>query len=122
MESARSMRLHANLPLQLWAKATNTTFYLIDIAPSNSLDGGILEKPWTGKKVDYLFMKGFCCDTFVCVDKELRTKLESKSEKCVFIGYGVGRFGYHLWDYESNKILKRRDVVFNEIVMYKDHF
>ena len=27
--------------------------------------------------------------------------------------------GYHLWDYENKKIIRSRDVVFNEKVMYK---
>ena len=52
--------------------------------------------------------------------EEYRTKLEAKSKKCTFIGYRVDDFGYHLWDYENNKIIRSRDVVFNEKVMYKD--
>ena len=28
-------------------------------------------------------------------------------------------FGYRLWDYENHKIIRSRDVVFNEKVMYK---
>ena len=47
------------------------------------------------------------------------TKLEAKSKKCTFIGYGVNDFGYRLWDYENNKIIRSRDVIFNEKVMYK---
>jgi hypothetical protein len=54
------------------------------------------------------------------IDKENRTNLESKSKKCTFIGYCVNDFGYHLWDYENHKIIRSRDVIFNEKVMYKD--
>ena len=32
----------------------------------------------------------------------------------------VDDFGYHLWDYENHKIIRSRDVVLNEKVMYKD--
>ena len=32
----------------------------------------------------------------------------------------VDDFGHHLWDYENKKIIRSRDVVFNEKVMYKD--
>jgi hypothetical protein len=73
-----------------------------------------------GKKVNYSFLKTFGCEAFVHIDKENRTKLESKSKKCTFIGYGVNDFGYCLWDYENNKIIRSRDVIFNEKVMYKD--
>ena len=52
--------------------------------------------------------------------KKNRTKLEEKSKKCTFIGYSVNDFGYRLWDYENNKIIRSRDLIFNEKVMYKD--
>ena len=84
------------------------------------MDGRIPEEEWTGKKVNYSFLKTFGCEAFVHIDKENRTKLEEKSKKCTFIGYGVNDFGYRLWDYENNKIIRSRDVIFNEKVMYKD--
>jgi hypothetical protein len=81
------------------------------------LDGGILDEEWTGKKVNYSFLKTFDCEEFVHIDKENRTKFEVKSKKCTFIGYGVNDFGYRLWDYENKKIIRSRDVIFNEKVM-----
>jgi hypothetical protein len=54
-------------------------------------------------------LKTFGCESFVHIDKENRTKLEAKSKKCTFIGYGVNDFGYSLWDYENNKIIRSRD-------------
>jgi hypothetical protein len=84
------------------------------------LYGVILEEAWIGKRVIYSFLKTFGCEAFVHIDKENRTKLEAKSKKCTFIGYNVNDFGYHLWDYENHKIIRSRDVVFNEKVMHKD--
>jgi hypothetical protein len=100
--------------------AVDTIVYLINRGPSRSLDDRIPEEEWTGKKVNYSFLKTFGCEAFVHIDKENRTKLEAKSKKCAFIGYGVNDFGYRLWDYENNKIIRSRDVIFNEKVMYKD--
>jgi hypothetical protein len=114
MGRARSMRLHADFPLQFWADAVDTIVYLINIGPSTSLDGIIPEEEWIGKRVNYSFLKTFGCEAFVHIDKENRTKLESKSKKCTFIGYGVNDFGYSLWDYENEKIIRSRDVIFNE--------
>jgi hypothetical protein len=65
-------------------------------------------------------MNTFGCEVFVHIDKENRTNLEEKSKKCTFIGYNVNYFGYHLWEYENHKIIRSRDVVFNEKYMYKD--
>ena len=53
MECARCMRLHAGLPLQFWEDVVDTDVYLINKGPSSSLDGGIPEEAWTGKKANY---------------------------------------------------------------------
>ena len=87
---------------------------------SSSLDGGIPEEAWIGKKVNYSFLRTFGCEAFFHIDKDNRTKLEAKSKKCTFIGYRINDFGYRLYDYENHKIIRSRDVVFNEKVMYKD--
>jgi len=55
MECARCMRLHAGLSLQFRADAVDIVVYLINRGPSSSLDGGIPEEAWTGKKVNYSF-------------------------------------------------------------------
>ena len=100
MERARCMRFHARLPLQFWVDVVDNVVYLINIGPSSALDGGIQDEAWTGKKINYSFIRKFACESFFHIDKENRTKLESKSKKCTFIGYKVDNFGYCLWDYE----------------------
>jgi len=120
MERARCIRLHAELPLQFWADVVDTTVYLINKGASSSLDGGIPEEAWTSKMVNYSFLNTFGCEAFVHINKENRTKLEEKSKKCTFIGYGVNDFGYRLYDYEKHKIIRRRNVIFNEKILYKD--
>ena len=92
---------------------------LINRGPSAPLDGGIPQEAWTNKKVNYSFHRTFGYEAFVHVDKENRTKLDAKSQKCTFIGYGVDKYGYQLWDFENLKIIRSRDVIFNEKVMYK---
>ena len=94
MESARSMMLHVGLPLHMWVEAINTTIYLINRGPSTPLGCGILEEAWNGKKVSYSFLKN--CEAFAHIDSKNRTKLEAKSKKCVFFGYGINEFGYKL--------------------------
>ncbi|KAL2225185.1 UNVERIFIED_CONTAM: Retrovirus-related Pol polyprotein from transposon TNT 1-94, partial [Sesamum indicum] len=49
-----------------------------------------------------------------------RTKLDAKSIKCTFIGYGTDEFGYRFWDDQNRKIIRSRNVIFNEDVMYND--
>ncbi|KAK3010705.1 hypothetical protein RJ639_012187 [Escallonia herrerae] len=89
------------------------------ISPASALNGGIPEEEWSGKPVNYSFLRVFGCITYAHIDKEERTKLDSKSQKCVFIGYGGDEYGYRLWDYEHNKIIRSRDVIFDKSRLYK---
>jgi len=48
------------------------------------------------------------------------SKLNLKSKRCIFIGYSTSKYGYRFWDSETRKILRQKDVVFNEKKMYED--
>ena len=49
--------------------------------------------------------------------KELRSKLNPKSHKCIFVGYGAeGEMRYYP---ESNKVIRSSNVIFNESQMHK---
>ncbi|KAK3007522.1 hypothetical protein RJ639_014846 [Escallonia herrerae] len=104
---------------KFWAAAVDTAVYLINRSPASALHGGIPEEEWLGKPVNYSFLKVFGCIAYAHIDKEERKKLDSKSQKCVFIGYGGDEYGYRLWDYEHNKIIRSRDVIFDESRLYK---
>ncbi|KAE8664146.1 Serine-threonine protein kinase [Hibiscus syriacus] len=118
-ERARSMRIHARLPKFLWAEAINTAAYLINRGPSVPLDGRIPEKVWSKKEINLSHLRVFGCIYYVHIDSAERSKLDTKSNKCAFFGYGGDEFSYRFWDYENQKIIRSRDVIFNENVMYK---
>ena len=88
-------------------------------SPTTALDGGIPEEVWTEKKVNYSHLKIFGCEAFVHIPKEQGTKLDNKSMKCIFLGYADGEFGYRLWDPVKSKVIRSRDVIFNELEMFK---
>ncbi|GJT85144.1 reverse transcriptase domain-containing protein [Tanacetum coccineum] len=47
-----------------------------------------------------------------------RDKLDAKSVKCTFIGYGSDEVGYHFWDLKGHKVIRSKDVTFNEDSLY----
>jgi hypothetical protein len=119
-ERARSMRIQSGLPKQFWAEAINTAAYLINRGPSVPLEQRIPEEVWSGKEVNLSWLKVFGCTAYVHISDHARGKLDPKSLKCTFIGYGGDEFGYRLWDDQNKKIIRTRDVIFNEKLMYKD--
>ncbi|KAG6784078.1 hypothetical protein POTOM_009762 [Populus tomentosa] len=78
------------------------------------------EEVWRGKEVQLSHLKVFGCVSYVHIDSDARNKLEAKSKKCFFIGYGDEEFGFRFWDDQNRKIIRSRNVIFNEKVMYKD--
>ena len=114
------MRLHAGLPKTFWVDAISIVAYLINREPSVPMEFKLPEEVWSDKEVKFSHLKVFCCDSYVYVDSDARSKLDAKSKMCFFIGYGDEKFGYRFWDEQNRKIIKSRNVIFNEHVIYKD--
>ena len=114
-EKVTSMLSMAGLTPGFWVEAAITTVYLINRSPSVPLDNQIPEELWTRKTPHYAHLRVFGCEAYAHVPKELCAKLDPKSQKCIFIGYGLdGHFGYQLSDPKSQSITCSTDVVFNE--------
>ena len=119
-ERTRSMKLHARLPKIFWADAVSTATYLINQKPSVPMEFKLPKEVWSGKEVKSSHLKVFGCVSYVHINFDARSKLDAKSKICFFIGYGDEKFGYRFWDEQNRKIIRSRNVIFNEQVMYKD--
>ena len=72
------------------------------------------EEFWCGKNVKFSHLQVFGCVSYA------HSKLDAKSKIYFFIGYGDEKFGYRFWDEKNRKIIRSRNVIFNEQVMYND--
>jgi len=54
------------------------------------------------------------------VDSQKKNKLESKSKKCIFIGFTKVVENFRLWDPETRSAFTSRDVVFDEESMLQE--
>ncbi|WVZ02641.1 hypothetical protein V8G54_023447 [Vigna mungo] len=113
-ERARSLRLQSGLPKQFWAEVVNTATYLINRGLSVPLEHKIPEEVWSGKEIKLSHLKIFDYVAYVHISDQGRNKLDPKSKKCTFIGYGEDEFCYRIWDNENQKTIRSRDVIFNE--------
>jgi len=114
IECARSIRLHADMSEEFWAKAVNHASYLVNMSPSIAIDLQIPEKVWRGESVDYSTLRIFSCPMYSLVDSQKWSKLESKSKKCIFIGFTKKVKDLRLWDPEKRSALTSSDVIFDE--------
>jgi len=114
IERVRCLLSQAQLSKSFWAEALSTVVHILNLTPCVPLDFDIPNRVWTGKDVSYDHLRVFGCKAFVHIPKDDRSKLDSKSRQCIFIGYGLDEFGYKLYDPVEKKIIRSRDVVFVE--------
>ena len=98
VETVRSMLSHANLPHRFWGEALSTAAYLRNRSPTKAVDGITPYEAWTGEKPQVDHLRIFGCQAFVHIPKDERKKLDSKSKKCILMGYGITTKGYRLYD------------------------
>lgn len=89
-----------------------TTMHILNLIPTVALNIKVIDKIWFGNNVNYDHLKYFGCKDFVHLLKDKRFKLDAKSKRCIFIGYGQNEFSYILHDPISKTILRSHDVVF----------
>ena len=113
-EGVRAMLADARLPHRFWAEALSTTVYLRKRSPAMAVKGMTPFEAWTGEKPNVGHLRVFGCAAYAHIAKDDRKKLDVKSRKCIFLGYGTETKGYRLYDLNHAKVLYSRDVIFNE--------
>jgi hypothetical protein len=89
--------------------------YLTNISPSYPLQRDVSNRVYYGKKFTYDHLKVFGCKAFVHIPQDERSKLDSKTRQCIFLGYGGDQFSYKLFDPIARKFVRRGlDIVFVE--------
>ena len=88
------MLSHANLPHKFWGEALSTVAYLRNRGPTKAVNEMTPHEAWTGEKLKVDHLRIFGCQAFVHIPNDERKKLDSKSKKCVFVGYETTTKGY----------------------------
>ncbi|MCO5591565.1 hypothetical protein L7F22_045552 [Adiantum nelumboides] len=87
-----------NIPPCYWVEAASTVVYIMNRTPTAAVHDMTLEETFAEKKPYVSHFKVFGCIGYMHMPDELRTKLDSKVEKCVFIGYPVEQKGYKCYN------------------------
>ncbi|KAL3609588.1 hypothetical protein D5086_000608, partial [Populus alba] len=88
--------------------------YLLNRCPTRSLQIVTPEEAWSGHKPSVTHLQVFGCVAYVKIQDARKTKLDDKSEKCIFVGYGDRRMGYKLYNPIKKNTIMSRDVIFEE--------
>ncbi|KAG6779810.1 hypothetical protein POTOM_016210 [Populus tomentosa] len=110
IEIIRYMLSHAKLPKSFWGEAMKTAVAMINLSPLVPLDFDVPDIVWKGKDVSYAHLRVFGCRAFVHFPRDERSKLDSKTKQCIFLGSEDDEFGYRLWDPKEKKIVRSRDL------------
>eukprot|EP00742_Colponemidia_sp_Colp-10_P019010 GILJ01022017.1.p1 GENE.GILJ01022017.1~~GILJ01022017.1.p1 ORF type:complete len:919 (-),score=103.72 GILJ01022017.1:30-2786(-) len=111
-ERVTAMLLDANLPKQFWGEAALCAVYLINRSPSRTLKDKTPIEVLTGKKPNLQHLRRFGCVAYVHIQLQQRHKLDVKAVASIMVGYET--FGYRLWDSKNRRLLRSKNVIFNE--------
>lgn len=114
VEMARCM-LHARkVPRYFWPEAFKTAVYIKNRCHHRTLGHISPFEKLFETKPDIAYLRVFGCDVWVL--DPLRTKLDPKSRKCLFLGYCEDSAAntYRCYDPETKRVIISRDVLFDE--------
>ena len=114
IERARSMLHDSNISKGFWVQAVIMAAYLINRSPASRLPDKTPHEAWTSEKPSISYYRPFGCPAYAHIPKEKRTKLDSKTRKCIMMGYEPGTKAYRLWDPKCKCMFTSRDVIFDE--------
>ncbi|GJT94400.1 putative RNA-directed DNA polymerase [Tanacetum coccineum] len=114
LETARALRIGANLPKRFWGECILTAAHVINRLPSKVIKNKTpFELIWN-EKPDYDFLKVFGCLVYFKNTDTKGDKFEERGKPGVFLGYPPRTKGYKILDLETRKIIVSRDVNFHE--------
>ena len=112
VERARTMTIHANLPVHLWPEAMAAAVYITNRLPTKALNNQTPYEAWHNEKPDLSNLRVYGCDAYV-VDYHAKSK--GKMAPRSWTGTLVGYEAKNQWRiYDGKTVHVRRDVIFNE--------
>jgi len=111
---ARSIMFHSHLPKQYWSYVICHAVFLINCIPSATMQFQVPYELLYKRETDLSVLKVFGCLCFVSTLTNNRSKFDSRSKKCIFLGFKVRIKGYIVLDVKTREIFISRNVVFHE--------
>ena len=93
---AKAMLHQSELGMELWGEAVRTAVYLKNGSPTNILGDALTPlEAWTGETLKLQWLGYLGAIGYKHTPKQVRTKWEPNSQRCVFVGYeGTNQYRY----------------------------
>jgi hypothetical protein len=114
MNIVRSILSEKHIPREFWPEAVNWCIHTLNRSPTAAVKEVTPEEAWSGVKPSVGYFRVFGCIGHVHVPHEKRTKLDSRSTKCVLLGVSEETKGYRMFNPLTKKLIINRDVIFEE--------
>lgn len=88
--------------------------HLLNISPTKAVCDVTPYEAWWKQNPNVSNLRIFGCIVYSLIDSIDRSKLDKKSEKCIFVGYSDKTKGYRLYNPLTKSLIIRRDIVFDE--------
>ncbi|CAL8150564.1 unnamed protein product [Prunus armeniaca] len=113
LETARALKLQANLPSKFWGECVLTAVHLINRFPTPLLSFHTPFERLYSKTPSFSHLRVFGCLAYA-TNVHVTHKFAPRAIPSVFLGYPLGQKAFKLYDLESHKIFTSRDVKFHE--------
>lgn len=113
-ERTMAMLQGAGMTTGFWAEASDTAVYNINLSPATGLINKTPFEAWHGRKPVISRLRTFGSVCYAHIPTKTRKALEPKSRRCRLLGYSAESKAYKVWDPAGHRIIRTRDVVFNE--------
>ena len=114
IETALSLMRHSSVPYRFWDEAVCTAVYLINRLPTPTLHNRSPYHLVYNQEPTYSVLRNFGCTYCPCLCPYATSKLDSRSDKCIFLVYSASPLGYRCLSLSSGKLYISRDVIFRE--------
>ena len=111
LDMVRCMMSRTTLPISFWGYALETAARVLNLLPTKKVSKTPSEI-WNGSVPSLSYLKIWGCEAYV--RRESQDKLEPRSERCYFVGYPTGSFGYYFYRPSENQVFVSRRAVFLE--------
>jgi hypothetical protein len=118
LDTVRALTNVASTPASFWGEAALIAVYTINRCLSPVIQNTTPYEWLFDTTPNYSLLKVFGCVCFVLLQPHECTKLQSHSQLCCFLGYGLEEEGYRCYDPVAKHLRVSRHVVFWEYKMF----